>query len=63
MRRRVVAGHAEDSVKSTDNRCCHVRPHERDSSDTLPTPQGDAVVKKYFWLSARYPKGEISGSA
>ena len=59
MRSRVATGRAQDSVKSTENRCCHVRPHGRDSNDRLPTPQGDMVVKKCFWLNARYLKDEI----
>lgn len=59
MRRRVIEGRAQDSVRSTENRCCHVRPHGRDSKDTLPTPQGDMVVKKCFWLNAGYLKGEV----
>lgn len=60
MRLRVANGHAEDSVKSTENRCCHVRPHGRNNEDTLPTPQGDRIVKKCFWLNAQYLKGEIA---
>lgn len=60
MRSRVANGRAQDSVKSTENRCCHVRPHGRDSNDTLPTPQGDQIVKKCFWLNAQYLKGEIA---
>ena len=60
MRKRVAEGRAQDSVRSTENRCCHVRPHGRNSSDTLPTPQGDQVVKKCFWLNAQYLKGEIA---
>ncbi|WP_302853602.1 Sau3AI family type II restriction endonuclease [uncultured Slackia sp.] len=59
MRRRVIEGHAQNSVRSSENRCCHVRPHGRDSKDTLPTPQGDMVVKKCFWLNAGYLKGEV----
>ena len=60
MQRRVRTGRAQDSVKSSENRCCHVRPHGRDGSDTLSTPQGDAVVKKCFWLNAAYLKGEVA---
>ena len=60
MRARVKEGHAQDSVKSTENRCCHVRPHGRNSADTLPTPQGGPVVKKCFWLNAQYIKGELA---
>lgn len=60
MRSRVITGRAQDSVKSSENRCCHVRPHGRNNEDTLPTPQGDRVVKKCFWLNAQYLKGEIA---
>lgn len=60
MQTRVLHGRAQDSVKASENRCCHVRPHGRDSSDTLPTPQGDQVVKKCFWLNAQYLKSEIA---
>ena len=60
MRSRVANGRAQDSVKSSENRCCHVRPHGRDSADTLPTPQGDMIIKKCFWLNAQYLKGEIA---
>ena len=63
MRSRVIAGRAQDSVKSSENRCCHVRPHGRDNTDVLPTPQGDMVVKKCFWLNAQYLKGEIAKAA
>lgn len=59
MRLQVVSGRAQDSVKSSENRCCHVRPHGRNANDVLPTPQGEQVVKKCFWLNAQYLKGEI----
>lgn len=59
MRNRVVSGHAEDSVRSSENRCCHVRPHGGDSRDTKPTPQGDMVVKKCFWLNQGYLAEEL----
>lgn len=60
MQTRVMSGRAQDSVRSSENRCCHVRPHGRDGNDVLPTPQGDLVVKKCFWLNARYLKEEIA---
>lgn len=60
MRSRIINGRAQDSVKSSENRCCHVRPHARNNEDTLPTPQGDNVVKKCFWLNAGYLKDEIA---
>lgn len=60
MRRRVREGRADESVRSTENRCCHVRPHGRDSRDTCMTPYGVPVVKKCFWLNQSYLAGEIS---
>lgn len=59
MRERVIAGRAKDSVKSTENRCCHVRPKARNAADTVVTPQGETVVKKCFWLNAEYVGDEI----
>lgn len=59
MRARVKAGRAEDSVKSTENRCCHVRPKARNASDTAVTPLGEEVIKKCFWLNAHYVGEEI----
>ena len=59
MRQRVASGQADNSVKSTENRCCHVRPHGRDSNDTNMTPYGVPVVKKCFWLNAKYIASEI----
>jgi DNA mismatch repair protein MutH len=60
MRQNVRHGRADISVKSKENRCCHVRPHGRDSSDTRPQPYGPPVVKKCFWLNASYVAGEIA---
>lgn len=59
MRNNVREGHAEISVRATENRCCHVRPHARDGHDTRPQPHGAPVVKKCFWLNASYMKTEI----
>ena len=59
MQRRVKNGHAEQSVRSTENRCCHVRPHGRNKLDTLPTPYGTQETKKCFWINARYIGEEI----
>ena len=60
MQANVRAGRAEDSVKSTENRCCHVRPKGRDSKDVRAQPYGDPVVKKCFWLNQKYLAGEIA---
>ena len=59
MQKNVREGHAEISVRSTENRCCHVRPHGRDRNDTRPQPYGKPVVKKCFWLSKRYLHDEL----
>lgn len=59
MRNNVRSGRADTSVRSSENRCCHVRPHGRDSSDTQMQPYGPPVVKKSFWLNQGYLKGEI----
>lgn len=59
MRERVRSGHADNSVKSTENRCCHVRPHGRNNDDTKMTPYGVPVVKKCFWLNAKYIASEL----
>lgn len=60
MRRNVHEGHAEISVKPSENRCCHVRPHGRDAHDTLPQPHSSVpVVKKCFWLNQSYLQVEL----
>ncbi|MCQ2752602.1 MAG: hypothetical protein MJ189_05875 [Coriobacteriales bacterium] len=59
MQKRVNEGHAENSVKSTENRCCHVRPHGRNSDDKCMTPYGIPVVKKCFWLNQNYFSNEV----
>lgn len=60
MARRINQGHADESVKSSENKCCHVRPHARNSDDTKMTPYGVPVVKKCFWLNASYLAEQIS---
>ena len=60
MQRRINTGDADNSVKSTENRVCHVRPHGRNKQDVLPTPQGDMLVKKGFWFNASYLEGQIA---
>lgn len=59
MQHRVRIGHADRSVTSRENRCCHVRPHGRNKNDTLPTPYGSMETKKCFWINARYIGEEI----
>lgn len=59
MRGYIRDGHAERSVRSSENRCCHVRPHARNKADTLPTPFGAPEMKKCFWINAAYIGSEI----
>ena len=59
MRDNVLEGRADVSVRSSENRCCHVRPHGRNSHNTRPQPFGPPVVKKCFWLNQRYLQDEI----
>lgn len=63
MRHRTKEGKAEDSVKTFENRCCHVRPHARNAHDMLPAPpDGHLVVKKSFWLNRDYLQKEIESA-
>lgn len=62
MRENVRQGRADVSVRSSENRCCHVRPHARDAMDTRPQPYGPPVVKKCFWLNQDYLQKEIEGA-
>ena len=59
MRENVRRGRADVSVRSSENRCCHVRPHGRNSNDVRPQPFGPPVVKKCFWLNQGYLQEEI----
>lgn len=42
-----------------ESHVAHVRPKARDASDTEPTPQGEWLVKKGFWLNNRYVQDVI----
>lgn len=63
MRARTIAGHADKSVKTSENRCCHVRPHGRNAQDTCMTPYGIPVVKKSFWLNQGYLAEQIDAQS
>jgi DNA mismatch repair protein MutH len=60
MQRRINDGNADWSVRSSENRCCHVRPHGINKMDTLPTPYGPPETKKCFWFNQDYLKDEIA---
>lgn len=52
--KQIKNGKAHDLPKQTENRVAHVRPHARNSQDTYPTPYGENLVKKCFWLNNSY---------
>lgn len=47
-------GRYDDLPKSKDSHIAHVRPHGKDSTDTIETPQGTQEMKRCFWLNAKY---------
>jgi len=46
--------------KASDGIMCHVRPHGRDSDDTIPTPSGGLAVRRSFWLNQRYMAEQLA---
>ncbi len=40
--------------KLKDSHVAHVRPHGKDSTDTIETPQKTQEMKRCFWLNAKY---------
>ncbi len=47
-------GRYEDLPKMSESFVAHVRPHGKDSTDTIETPQGTKEMKRCFWLNAKY---------
>ena len=45
--------------KASENRVAHVRPHARDSKDTMPLPDGREMPKQCFWLNNTYIAEQI----
>jgi DNA mismatch repair protein MutH len=58
--RRIRDGRADQLPKMSESRICHVRPHGRDSRDTLLTPMNGPQVKRCFWLGRDYVGEAIS---
>lgn len=52
--KRRVAIDARDLPRSVESRVAHVRPKAKNALDTLPTPQGEELIKKCFWLNRSY---------
>ena len=40
--------------KLKESHVAHVRPHGKDSTDTIATPQKTQEMKRCFWLNAKY---------
>ena len=51
---RIADSRADNLPRESQSPICHVRPHGRDSRDTLPTPKNGELVRKSFWLNRRY---------
>lgn len=51
---KIINGDYDNFITSKSNPVCHVRPHARDNNDTAPTPQGNRLPKKSFWLNNDY---------
>ena len=45
---------ADKLPKMSESRVLHVRPHAQNKFDTLPTHYGQDVIKKSFWLNAKF---------
>jgi len=52
-------GTCNNLPKASDNPVAHVRPHARNSQDTLPLPTGGSMPKQCFWLNGSYIKTQI----
>jgi DNA mismatch repair endonuclease MutH len=55
-------GRYYDLPKISESAVAHVRPHGKDSSDTLETPQGTREIKRCFWLNAKYIEKTIENA-
>lgn len=58
-KKQIRKGCAEDLPKKSESSVAHVRPHARNASDTIETPQGDFLVKKCFWLNSDYIQSQL----
>lgn len=47
-------GRYDELPKIKDSNVAHVRPHGKDSTDTIETPQKTLEMKRCFWLNAKY---------
>lgn len=52
-------GRYKDLPKISESEIAHVRPHGKDSTDTVETPQHTKEMKKCFWLNAKFIQREL----
>lgn len=58
----INVGHYDNLPKISESPVAHVRPHGKDSNDTLETPQGTREMKRCFWLNAKYLQKAIENA-
>ena len=52
-------GMSNNLPKQSESNVAHVRPHAKNSTDTLPLPDGRRMAKQCFWLNNTYIKKQI----
>lgn len=57
--KRINKGKAHQLPKKSEDPVVHVRPHAKNSADTISTPKNGMLVKKCFWLDKKYIKEQI----
>lgn len=50
----IKEGRYNELPKIKDSYVAHVRPHGKDSTDTIATPQNTQEMKRCFWINAKY---------
>jgi len=53
-RKRIIEGNSDSLPAASETSVVHVRPHARNSADTIPLPTGGELVRKSFWLNRKY---------
>lgn len=59
----IRSGQVSSPLGESDTRAIHVRPHGRDGGDRVPTPSGDVVTRKSFWLNRAFVREILTGSS
>ena len=59
---RINDGRYDNLPKIKDSAVAHVRPHGKDSADTIKTPQGTLEIRRCFWLNAKYVQNALENA-